>query len=127
MQKLADKHNVPVIRICGIAEHGIGEVDHVGGIAKTIILREVANRITFCNARDIVENLFQVMVFKTSSSTIFAAVQFNNTYMDSGYGSCNLFRKYDLRKKELKKTSSRSDVLYKVNQSVSVSDIIVPG
>jgi len=57
MQKLANQYNVPVIRIYGIAEHGKGEVDHVGGIAKTTIRREVAKGGSFFLAKDIVEHL----------------------------------------------------------------------
>ena len=32
--KLATRNNVKIIRIYGVAGHGKGEVDHVGGIAK---------------------------------------------------------------------------------------------
>ena len=33
MQKLANQYNVNIVRVYGIAEHGKGEVDHVGGLA----------------------------------------------------------------------------------------------
>ena len=32
--KLAPRNNVKIIRIYGVAGHGKGEIDHVGGIAK---------------------------------------------------------------------------------------------
>ena len=42
MQTLANKFQVNVICIFGIAEHGKGEVDHVGGLAKTTLWRVIA-------------------------------------------------------------------------------------
>ena len=57
MQKMADENNIDVIRIYGIAGHGKGEVDHVGGIAKTSIRREVANGSFFYGATDMVDFL----------------------------------------------------------------------
>ena len=36
IQRLSDKY-IKIIRLIGIPEHGKGEVDHVGGIAKTAI------------------------------------------------------------------------------------------
>lgn len=57
IQKLVDKYQVPVVRIYGIPEHGKGKVDHVCGIAKTTIRREVANGGTFYSANDIVDHL----------------------------------------------------------------------
>ena len=43
MQKLANQYNVNIVRVYGIAEHGKGEVDHVGGLAKTAVRKEVSN------------------------------------------------------------------------------------
>ena len=37
MQQLANRYDTTVIRSYGIAAHGKGEVDHVGGIAKVTI------------------------------------------------------------------------------------------
>ena len=37
----ANKWNIPVIRVFGIAWNGKGEVDHVGGIVKVAVQREV--------------------------------------------------------------------------------------
>ena len=42
LQQLADDHNTTVIRIFSVAGHGKGEVDHVGGVAKVKVRREVA-------------------------------------------------------------------------------------
>ena len=57
MQSLANEQNRPVIRVFGIAEHGKGEVDHVGGIAKTTIRREIAAGKFFANAESMVSFL----------------------------------------------------------------------
>ena len=45
VQQLCNKYNKKVIRAFGIPEHGKGEVDHVGGTAKTTIKRGVATGI----------------------------------------------------------------------------------
>ena len=42
MQTLANKFKVNVICIFSIAEHGKGEVDHEGGLAKTTLWRAIA-------------------------------------------------------------------------------------
>ena len=42
MQTLANKFKVNVICIFSIAEYGKGEVDHVGGLAKTTLWRAIA-------------------------------------------------------------------------------------
>ena len=39
MQLLTNNWNVNIIRVYGIAEHGKGEVDHVGGLTKTVVRR----------------------------------------------------------------------------------------
>jgi len=57
MKQLADKFLFTVIRIYGIAEHGKGEVDHVGGVAKTAIRREVATGTFFESTEEMVEFL----------------------------------------------------------------------
>ena len=43
MQEQANKYNVNLIRLYGIAGHGKGEVDHVGGVAKISIHEEIAS------------------------------------------------------------------------------------
>ena len=57
MQLLANNWNVNIIRIYGIAEHGKGEVDHVGGLAKTAVRRVVAEGDFFADSTDIVDFL----------------------------------------------------------------------
>ena len=42
LQEIADKYKVKVIRCYGIPGHGKGEVDHVGGLSKVAVRREVA-------------------------------------------------------------------------------------
>ena len=48
-----------IIRVYGIAGHGKGEVDQVGGMTKVAVRREVAAGKSFINADDIVEILEQ--------------------------------------------------------------------
>ena len=57
MQLLANNWSVNIIRIYGIAEHGKGEVDHVGGLAKTAVRRVVAEGDFFADSTDIVDFL----------------------------------------------------------------------
>ena len=42
MQLLANHYDINMICIFGIAENGKGEVDHIGGLTKTAIRREIA-------------------------------------------------------------------------------------
>ena len=42
LQQIADEKNVTIIRSYSIAGHGKGEVDHVGGMMKVAIRREIA-------------------------------------------------------------------------------------
>ena len=37
IQKISDKYNVNILPVFGTPEHGKGEVDHVGGVAKSTI------------------------------------------------------------------------------------------
>ena len=53
MQLLANKWNVNIIRVYGIAEHGKGEVDHVGSLAKTAARRVVAEGDFFADSTDL--------------------------------------------------------------------------
>ena len=55
MQMLANKFQVNVIHILGIAEHGKGEVDHIGGLAKTTLRRAIAAGEFFNDAGEMVE------------------------------------------------------------------------
>ena len=47
MQEIANRYNIPVIRIYGMAEHGKGKIDHVGGTTKNTIHQEVAKGESF--------------------------------------------------------------------------------
>ena len=53
MQDLADKFKRRVIRVFGIAGHGKGEVDHVGGVAKVAVRQEVAGGEIFTVASEV--------------------------------------------------------------------------
>ena len=53
MQKIANRYNIPVIRIYEIAEHGKGEINHIRGIAKNTICQEAAKGESFFSAEDI--------------------------------------------------------------------------
>ena len=53
MQDLADKFKRRVIRVFGIAGHGKGEVDHVGGVAKVAVRQEVARGELFTVASEV--------------------------------------------------------------------------
>lgn len=55
MQQLADRYNIPITRVWGIAGHVTREVYRIDGLAKTAIRREVANEESFYSAKDIAE------------------------------------------------------------------------
>ena len=57
IQQISNEKNVKIVRVYSIAEHGKGEVDHVGGIAKTAIRRDVEKGGFFENAEQAVEFL----------------------------------------------------------------------
>ena len=57
IQNVADTFNVTIIRVFGIPEHGKGEVDHVGGIAKSTIKREIAAGEFLTGVKEMVELL----------------------------------------------------------------------
>ena len=57
LQYLADKHNRTVVRVYGIAGHGKGELDHVGGIAKIAIRRGINNGTYMEDSEDMVDFL----------------------------------------------------------------------
>ena len=61
MQMLANKFQVNVIRIFSIAEHGKGEVDHVGGLAKTTLQRAVAAGEFFNDVGEMAENIDETL------------------------------------------------------------------
>ena len=59
MQSISNNTYKKVIRIFGIAGHSKGEVDHVGGLVKCAIRREIANGAFLENANDMVLFLSQ--------------------------------------------------------------------
>ena len=69
MQLLAHHYDVNIIHIFGIAEHGKGEVDHVSGLAKTAIRREIAAGEFFSDASDMV--MFLKEKFEGNSTKYF--------------------------------------------------------
>lgn len=50
IQKISDKYNVNILPVFGTPEHGKGEVDHVGGVAKSTIRWEIAGGGFFADA-----------------------------------------------------------------------------
>ena len=56
MQHLANKFNHTVIRVFDIADHGKGEVDHVGGAAKVAVRQQIAREL-FTSAWEVHETL----------------------------------------------------------------------
>ena len=54
LQILSDVYEMSIIRIYGIAGHGKGEVDHMGGIAKICLRREIATGTFMSRAADMV-------------------------------------------------------------------------
>eukprot|EP00794_Sanderia_malayensis_P020851 gene20851-22896_t len=57
LQQLSNEYNSIIIRVWSIAGHGKGEVDHVGGVAKITIKREIGNGEFFYDAGEMVERL----------------------------------------------------------------------
>ena len=49
IQKTCNRVNKPILRVYGIAQHGKGEVDHVGGIAKNVLRKAIAEGHFFQN------------------------------------------------------------------------------
>lgn len=66
MQRLANELNHTVIRIFGVANHGKGEVDHVGGLAKVAIRLAVSQGHSFYCAAEMVEYLTDKFKHKES-------------------------------------------------------------
>ena len=61
MQTLANKFQVNVIHIFGIAELGKGEVDHVGGLAKSTLWRAIAAGEFFNDEGEMVDYLDETL------------------------------------------------------------------
>ena len=60
LHDLCNSLKIVVVRAFGVAAHGKGEVDHVGGLAKVAIRRQIAEGDFFANAEDMVDFLTQV-------------------------------------------------------------------
>ena len=57
IQQLSNQLDSKVLRVFGISEHGKGEVDHVGGIAKNAIRKEIAGGCILQDASGMVDFL----------------------------------------------------------------------
>ena len=66
LQQLSNQTNKTIIRMYGIAGHGKGEVDHVGGVAKVAVRREMASGAVFRESSEIVDFLLQKFSSKES-------------------------------------------------------------
>ena len=71
MQKIADKYCVKVIRYYGIPGHGKGEVDHVGGLTKVAVRREVAATRELTDTEEMVQFLQMKLAEKADPSYVF--------------------------------------------------------
>ena len=57
MQNIANKYTRLLIYLYGVAGHGKGEDDHVGGMAKVAVRQEIARGAYFANAEEVVSFL----------------------------------------------------------------------
>lgn len=88
---LATTNNVVVIRIFGIAGHGKGEVDHVGGLAKVTIRREVAAEKTFTDSADMIECLKEKFGDKESPLYFFKEVEIADLEVERAKSKLKVF------------------------------------
>lgn len=68
LQALSNNLNRVVYRIWGIANHGKGEVDHVGGIAKVAVRESINSGAIYDNSEEIVQFLNEKFKHKESPS-----------------------------------------------------------
>ena len=73
-QQIAETFQTTVVRLYSIAGHGKGEVDHVGGIAKVKVRREVAAGKKLQFADQMVEHLSKMFEEKTDPSYKFKEI-----------------------------------------------------
>ena len=66
IQSLSNESNMKIIRVFGVAGHGKGEVDHVGGLAKVAIRRYVGTGGVVLNAEDCIHVLQEKFADKNS-------------------------------------------------------------
>ena len=57
LQDICNKYELKIIHVYSVAGHGKGQVDHVGGLAKVAIRREIGAGPFFANLEDMVEFL----------------------------------------------------------------------
>ena len=76
MQWLSNKFGVAVLRVFGVAKHGKGEVDHVGGLAKTTIRQKIGTGEHFQNAATMVE------YFQDKSNLVYKVREVNISELD---------------------------------------------
>ena len=69
MQQIANKYNMKVIRCYVITGHGKGEVDHVGGLTKVTIRREVGAGRKMIRSHEMVS--FLAIKFERKSNPIY--------------------------------------------------------
>ena len=67
IQELSNHYSANIICVFGIAEHRKGEVDHVGGLAKTAVRREIVASEFFHDSSEMV--IFLKEKFEKNSST----------------------------------------------------------
>lgn len=77
LQRLSDDIGRKIIRVFGIPEHGKGEVDHVGGIAKTAIRREIAAGSFYSDVNDMVAMLREKFESKESPKYVCKVISEN--------------------------------------------------
>ena len=68
LQQLSNELGSTIVRMYGIAGHGKGEVDHVGGVAKVAVRRQIAGGEVFLRSKNIVEFLRNKFGENTSPS-----------------------------------------------------------
>ena len=71
VQELVDELNTKIIKVFSVPEHGKGEVDHVGGIAKTSVRLAIAAGEIIMSSQDAVEFLCEKFVNKISPRYFF--------------------------------------------------------
>ena len=77
LQELSNKFNVTMIYLYGIAGHGKGEVDHVGGIAKISIRREIVTEGFMSDAGEMVDFLKEKFGQKTNPKYVIKEIDEN--------------------------------------------------
>ena len=66
VQQISNQLDAEVVRVFGISEHGKGEVDHVGGIAKNTVRKEIAGGRNLQTSAEMVKFLSEKFADKSS-------------------------------------------------------------